>query len=242
MTQAPPNPSPGAGPPEGTGSSELVDYVAAPRMRGLPLLALIVLAGLVPTSVYFHWKVPGVIEEFRASIATEKQRTPEQRLALWFQWNQPQIHNRLRQLRLSAEQPWFVAYGIGPAAESAPVDVVGIDFSDFPVEAVQLDGMQVRVVLEAPRSLGVHALVGSQAVNVPHYPQAALAPHPTERVISVIDYAMRHPDDFLEAFVEDNPGASFWIRVGDDLRLLAEPVTAPGEGLGPDPSPAEAGE
>ncbi len=210
------------GPPDSASAPELIDHVPARRMRGLPLLALIVLAGLVPTSIYFHWKVPGVIEEFRRLVESERQRTPEERLALWFQMNAPQVHNRLRQLRLGADQPWLVAYGVGPVRKGEPVEVVGIDFSDFAFDAVQLDGMVVRVLLEAPEPLGRHTLRGSQAINVPIYPDAAAAPEPRARIAAIVDYAMRHPDDFLEALVEDNPGASFRLVIGGEEHVLAE--------------------
>lgn len=211
-----------------------------PRANGFVILLGCVVLGMVPTSIYFHWKVPDVIEEFQELVANAP-KTPVARLEQWFELNQPQIHNRLKQFRLSEGQPWLVTHalmpaGVEPTDYASAVDAFGIDFRELPIDVVRLDGLEVSIVLDAPTAKGRVRLEGLNAPLVPRYPHDAELPPGEELAIELIEGALRRPDDFLEAYRLDNPGASFVIRVGDAERTVAssplpEPVdAAPGEG------------
>ena len=215
------------------------------RANGLVILLGCVALGMIPTSIYFHWKVPDVIEEFQ-ELVRNAPKTPTARLAQWFEMNQPQIHNRLKQFRLCEEQPWlvthaFVPAGVSPTDYGAAVDAFGIDFQDLPIDVVQLDELEVRVVLEAPVARGRVRLEGLNAPLVPRYPAGVELAPGEELAIELIEGALRRPDDFLEAYERDLPGASFVIRVGDVERTVAssplppdaaepEPAIEPGAG------------
>jgi len=195
------------------------------RLNGLVILLGCVLLGMVPTSIYFHWKVPDVIEEFQELVARAP-KTPAGRLELWFELNQPQIHNRLKQFRLSERQPWLVTHalapeGVDPLDANEPMDAFGIDFGELPIDVVRLDGLEVSIELDAPAAQGRVRLEGLNAPLVPRYPHDAALPPAEELAIELIEGALRRPDDFLAAYERDNPGARFVIRVGDVERTVA---------------------
>ena len=122
---------------------------------------------------YLKWKVPQ-LEAERDRMREQAPSEPEARLARWFEFGQPQIHNSLVAARFSAEQPWYVSHVVAPVSEAEPPQIWGIDLADpDPDQVVVQDGLTVKIVLPAPTLLARDVLVGDKARGVPVYPAGA---------------------------------------------------------------------
>jgi len=142
------------------------------RTRGLlTLIGLVILGMGIPA--YLKWKVPQ-LEAERDRMLEQAPSEPEARLARWFEFGQPQIHNSLVAARFSAEQPWYVSHVVAPVSEAEPPQIWGIDLADpDPDQVVVQDGLTVKIVLPAPTLLARDVLVGDKARGVPVYPAGA---------------------------------------------------------------------
>lgn len=178
------------------------------RASGIGVLAAIVVVGLaVPT--YYLWAVPRLKQE-ADRLRVEAPDEPAERLGVWFHFGQPQIHTALVRARFSADRPWYVSHVVQGREDEAPV-IYGIDFTDLPVDVVQHEGLEVRVVLPAPTLLARDVLVGDKAFGVPVYAQAAAVPD--GRVIAK-ERLERYFADMAAALGKDIPGARLVVEIG----------------------------
>ena len=121
---------------------EVVQSLA--RAPGLLVLGVLVVAGLGITSVYFHWKAPEVVDRIRTARAAVSS-DPAQRLDLWLEVGEPQIHNRLSLLRMSAQQPWLVTHVVEDGNPEGP-SIIGLDLSTRSFEVGQIGITDVLVM------------------------------------------------------------------------------------------------
>lgn len=179
------------------------------RPRGLWILAALVTVGMgVPA--YLQWAVPR-LEARRDEVLASAPSEPEGMLARWFEFGQPRVHEALTKARFSADQPWFVTHLIAPVnAEEAP-RIWGIDFTDIQPDVIALDGLTVRVVLEAPRLLGRDVLVGDRAMGVPVFQPGAEIPDPRRMAKERLE---RYLGRVGEGLARDIDGARLAVEVG----------------------------
>lgn len=181
-----------------------------PRVNGLVVLAVLVVAGVGVTAGYLQWKAPDLtaIVAARRGELTTAPTTPEGRLNAWLVYGNAGMHNRLTQMRLSAEQPWLATHAIGG---TGPLDIFGIDLSEMPRELGQIDGLLVRVRLPLPVRLASAELTGVHAPFVPIYASSAQAPDPVVRAHELVAWALAGVGAALE---RDIPGARLSIEIG----------------------------
>lgn len=191
-------------------ASESTVTAAFPRARGFPLLLAIITVGMgIPA--YLRWVVPRLetrAAEMRASAPTE----PEGRLATWFQFGQPNIHNALVLARFSTDRPWYVSHVVASDDPEEPPEVWGIDFSNLSPEVLSVEGMDVVLRLPAPRLLARDVLVGDKAFGVPVFA--------TRDELDPCDLVEARLDRYLErtraGLQRDIPGAGLVVVVGDE--------------------------
>ena len=182
----------------------------ARRVAGIPVLAGIVVLGLLSGAAYYQYQRPRVVAQMQRA-RSEAPTTPRERLELWHRYGAAQIHHRLTQFaRFTSEMPWLVTHAIGATAAEPP-EIWGIDCDALPRELSHLEGMTVVVELPAPRALGRARLAGDSAGRVPLYAPDQPVPDPSER--------LRHLALFLlegmpRALARDIEGASIEVRVG----------------------------
>ena len=187
----------------------------SPRARGLVTLSALVLLGVGVTAGYLQWRAPDLLAR-REAIAREvaaSPSSPEGRLATWVLFGgDPQIHNRLQQMRFSEARPWLVTHAVGAPADAAPEVVFhGIDLASMPKELVRQDGLVLHLVLPAPRELGRGPLAGEHAPFVPVFARAELAPDATARARELVAWAL---GGLEKALGRDVPGATLVIEIG----------------------------
>lgn len=182
----------------------------ARRVAGLPVLAGIVVLGLLSGAAYYQWQRPRVLAQMERA-KSEAPTTPRERLELWHRYGAAQIHHRLTQFaRFSPEMPWLVTHAIaGTGAE--PPEIWGIDCEALPQELSHLEDMTVIVELPAPRPLGRAPLSGDFASRVPLYAPGQPIPDPAERLR---DLALFLLEGMPRALARDIEGATIEIRVG----------------------------
>ena len=179
------------------------------RVSGVGVLTAIVVVGLaIPT--FYLWVVPRLKQE-ADRLRVESPAEPDERLAVWFRFGQPQIHTALVRARFSASQPWYVSHIVQATEAGEPPAIYGIDFTDLPVDVVQHEGLEVRVVLPAPTVLARDVLVGDKALGVPVY--AADAEIPDPRLIAKLRLE-RYFEDMTAAVAEDIPTAVLVVEIG----------------------------
>lgn len=183
----------------------------AVRVRGLPVLVAIVVAGLLTGVGFYRWKRG----EGNARVAAELERaptTPEERLDLWLQLTGPQLHHRLAVVgRFTPEMPWLVTHAIAPA-DGGPPELWGIECAVLPRDLGVREGLAVVVHLPAPRPLGRATLEGERAQRVPLFAPAA-APDARARLA---DLALHLLEGMPRALERDIPGARLEIRVAEE--------------------------
>ena len=184
------------------------------RINGIVLVVLLVGGGMGMGSVVYHWKAPGIVAEMkkaRASVPAEG----EARLAVWLEFGRGLIHNRLIQLRLSAERPWLVTHVVEVSEDRAEDEVWGVDLTDLSPDVTEADGMTVVVTLPAARLMGRGPISGDKARNVARYRPGAAMPDPNERAAFVVEWALERLTGALEKDIE---GASLEVAVGASAR------------------------
>jgi hypothetical protein len=178
------------------------------RVSGILLIVTLILLGLWAAAVY-AWRAPKLIGEMKAERAALPS-TSEGRLDRWLEFGSGLIHQRLVQVRHSAQQPWLVSYVVtSPGAEN---EIWGIDLSDLHPSASRREGLSVVVSLAPARLLGRGELSGDKALQVPRYAPGAARPHPDRRAEAVAAWALR---PLAEALAKDIPGAELRVQVGD---------------------------
>jgi hypothetical protein len=182
------------------------------RSNGLWLVAGLVVVGMGIGAVYYRWKAPPLIDELRAMLeALPKEGEP--RLEAWMMFGAPMIHNRLRYLRLSEQQPWLVTHVV--EQQGGPPAVFGIDFAELPVGMTTRTGMTVTVRLPAVRELARAEPRGDHARAIPRYRAGQAPPDPNRRAEEMVLYALRHPDDFIARMERDIEGATLTVSAGE---------------------------
>ena len=180
------------------------------RVPGLPVLAGIVVLGLLSGAAYYQYQRPRVLAQM-ARAKSEAPTTPRERLELWHRYGSAQIHHRLTQFaRFSPEMPWLVTHAIAGSAGELP-EIWGIDCEALPQEISHLEGLTVVVDLPVPTALGHAALAGDSADRVPLYAAGQPIPHPSERLRDLALFLLEGMPRALERDIE---GASLEVRVG----------------------------
>lgn len=191
--------------------------VRSPRARGLVALAALVVLGVGVTAGYLQWKAPDLLAR-REAIAREvaaSPSSPEGRLATWVLFGgDPQIHNRLQQMRFSEARPWLVTHAVGSAAAGGEVVFHGIDLAAMPKELVRQEGLALHLALPAPRELGRGPLEGEHASFVPVYASAELAPDATGAIARARDLVAYALGGLEKALGRDVPGATLEVEIG----------------------------
>jgi hypothetical protein len=178
------------------------------RVSGILLIVTLILLGLWAAAVY-AWRAPKLIGEMKAERAALP-ASSEGRLDRWLEFGSGLIHQRLVQVRHSAQQPWLVSYVLtSPGAED---EIWGVDLSDLDPSDSRREGLAVIVSLPAARLLGRGELSGDKALHVPRYAPGAERPHPDRRAEEVAAWALR---PLAEALAKDIPGAELRVQVGD---------------------------
>jgi hypothetical protein len=200
--------------PESSRPSESVEpHAPGPgfrRLPGLPLLAALIVVGMgVPA--YLKWMVPR-LEARRTRILSEAPTEPEGRLARWFEFGQPRIHEALVASRFSAQRPWLVTHVVAQEDPTEPPEVWGIDFTDLPQGVIRQDGLAVRVELAEPVLLGREVLTGSSALGVPVFAFGVEYPDPKLLAKQRIEFSL---SSITAGLVKDIPAARISVEVGD---------------------------
>ncbi|MFT7478215.1 MAG: hypothetical protein ACI80N_001494 [Gammaproteobacteria bacterium] len=179
------------------------------RIRGLPLLIGIIAVGMgVPA--YYMWSVPRLkarADDIRAAAPTDAVG----RLAEWFRFGQPNIHNALILARFSAEQPWYVTHVISGQSADEPAQIWGFDFTDLSPDVLRVEDTTVYLEFPAPTLLERGVLVGDKALGVPVYDSAELLKDPCAMARGRLE---RYLERTRSALVRDIPGADLVVRIG----------------------------
>jgi hypothetical protein len=192
----------------------------ASRGRGVALIVLLVGAGLGVSSVLYR----GIASDLADNAAAAKgslPRTPEGRVERWLEFVGPGMHNALKMLRISAEQPWIVTHTTGSARNAADQEVWGIDFDALPPALATQQGLDVVVELPPPRNLGPGAITGDKVRHVPHVAPGAPPFDAAARAVQVVEHVL---DPITSKLAEDIEGARFFVRI------RPEAAAEPGDG------------
>jgi hypothetical protein len=198
-----------------SGNPPVQDSVAprAPaRIPGWALLVVLVASGMGITSVYYHWKAPGIIAQARRARANLPQDS-QARLAVWLQYGRPAVIEGLNALRLSARQPWLATYVIetaNPSSPESPPEIWGVDLAGLGPQAIHLDGLRVIVELGQPKLLGRGTVAGDKGLHVPVVPFGQARPDSAARARAVAEHALRR---LAASLPRDVAGASLEVRV-----------------------------
>ena len=183
---------------------------APARAPGLVVLAVLIVLGM-SSAAYYHWKAPPEIAKLRA-MAAEVPTAGEPRLEAWMRFGAPMIHNRLVYLRYSNAYPWLVTHVV-ESADAAP-EIWGIDFRDLPQDVTIREGMQVQIRLPAAALLARGELDGDQIDRVLRVRPGEPRPDADVLAEGLVEFALRHPDDFIARLERDIPGASLVVQGG----------------------------
>ncbi len=193
-----------------------------PRVNGLVVLAVLVIAGVGVTAGYLQWKAPdlsAIVASRRGAIAAAP-TSPEGRLHAWLDYGNAFMHSRLSQMRLSSEQPWLVTHAVDNAGQ---LDIFGIDLTHMPRDLGDIEGLSVRVRVPVPTRLGSGQLTGEHAPFVPVYARGAEVPDSVARTKELVAWALAGVGDALE---RDIVGAHLTVEVDPKVSWLA-PLEAP---------------
>jgi len=194
----------------------------ASRPPGFALLLALIAVGMgIPA--FFRWKVVSLGRE-RDRILSEAPSAPEARLALLFRYVQPQILQTLQKARFSADQPWIVSHVVAPPNAQEPPEIWGIESSEIGPEATFVEGLDVRVVLPAPRLLARDVLVGDSALGVEVYAPPG-PPDPRVLLRNRLEFVLA---PLIEHLPGDIPGARISVEVGGLARPRTD-TTAPAQ-------------
>ncbi|MCP3915862.1 MAG: hypothetical protein GY711_09920 [bacterium] len=179
------------------------------RLPGLPLLGALIVVGMgIPA--YLKWMVPR-LEARRVQILADAPSEPEGRLARWFEFGHPRIHEALVAARFSAERPWLVSHVVAPADPSGDPEVWGIDFSDLSQDVIRHDGLAVRIAFDAPSVLAHEALRGDNALGVPVFGTGVEHPDPRQLAKERLEFTLQR---VREGLAKDIPEGRLSIEVG----------------------------
>jgi hypothetical protein len=180
------------------------------RVNGIALLAVLVVAGMGITGVYYHIKAPKILAEMRRTQG-EMPASAEGRVGRWLDFGKALIDQRLVQLRLSPRQPWLVSYAVASAAGDEDQEIWGVDMSGHSVDWTTREGMNVVVTLPEAKLLGRGELTGDMARNVPRYAAGAERPDANARARYVVEWALER---LATPLAKDIEGARLIVRVG----------------------------
>ncbi len=173
---------------------------------GLAAMAALVAVGLGVGAGFYRYKQPQVKAQVERELADAPTR-PEGRVQQWVFFGAPQIHHAVQQARMSAQQPWFVAYTVRQG--EAPPEVWGFPAAELQPDDIVADGMRVEVRLPRARLLARAALRGGNAAYVPAYgPEAAVDPN-----AQIVDRIERLLAELEAALAKDIAGASIDVVV-----------------------------
>jgi len=210
-------------PPRDLPSPSDARHSRAPRrVNGLAVLAALIVSGVGVTAGYLQWKAPEVhaIVDARRNEVAAAPTTPAGRLVHWLMYGNALIHNRLQEMRFSADRPWLVAYAVRGAgterarpASSPDVEMYGVDLRHLPREQASIDGMNVVVRLPRACDLGRSELTGDNAPFVPVIAASEKLPDADQRARELAAWALK---DLAQALERDISGAHLAIEVGPE--------------------------
>lgn len=191
-----------------------MDPTVTSTRRAPGVLLLLGLVGLgMGVPAFFRWQYFAA-EANRDRILEEAPTEPEARLELFFKTMRNHLDQALDRARFSAEFPWIVSHVVAPVDEGEPPQVWGIHAEDdVAYDAIQLDGLEIRVLLPAPRLLGREVLVGDNALGVAVY----ASPGPEDPRVLLRDRVEFVLEPVIEGVSKDVPGTRLSVEI-DGLR------------------------
>lgn len=184
--------------------------VTNPKRKGPS--GTLVLLGLVGLGLAFGAGVYRIFQPRAAArtaqMMADAPTTDEGRVAAWVEFGGPIVLQRLRDARISGQQPWIVTHTVGEEGE--PGDVWGIESDELPRDLVRADGMRVVVTLPAPELLAHTVLVGDHARSVPRVAPGQALPDAAELLERIARYALKIQ---IEDIREDIEGAELVVEV-----------------------------
>jgi hypothetical protein len=191
---------------------------SSPRVSGILILVILIVAGMGAGSVVYQLKAPGIVRDMNAARGSVPS-DPEERVVKWLEFGRGLAHKRLVQLRLSSARPWLVTHVIEVSDDPATHEIWGLDLTDLPVEVTQAEGMRVVVSLPGPKLLGHGAISGDKSLHVPRHRPGETVAEPGARAEWMAEWALERLTEALEKDIE---GATLEVRAGDRARDGAE--------------------
>ncbi len=190
------------------------------RPSGLAMLVGVVVVGMLASAVLFRagWTRVEAVEARNSAAREAGPDDPLARLDLWLRFGEPQLQNRLIQLRFSSAHPGLITHTVVRA--DGPDEIWGVDLSGSHPARIERDGLVLTAVLAEPRLLGHGVLTGMNAQRVPAYPPDAV-PDPEARARELCDHFLGELRDGLERDID-----------GATLRFAFEPRDLPATGAG----------
>lgn len=198
----------------------------APRAPGLLVLFSIVAVGIGTGAALFRWRAKDVREGVIAELSAVPD-DPEERVALWLRYGEPQIQSGLAHLRFSSAVPALVCF-VRERAGEAP-EVYGVDLAGARPAVVRREGLRVIVTLPAPRVVWRGRLDGPNADRVPWIGPDQPSPDAEAIARERVEWLFQ---GLAEAIGRDIPGASLAIEFEPAERASAPGGAAEGAGDG----------
>lgn len=176
-------------------------------VRGLSMLALLVVVGLGSGAGFYRWQRARQAEAFQRELEAVPKGL-EERLDLWLRLAGPQLHHRLAVVgRFTPEEPWLVTHAVARPGELP--ELHGVPCAELAPSFAHREGLAIVIELPAPRALGRVALQGERAQRVPSFaPEVEV--DAAERLRTL---ALHLLEDMPAALARDLPGASLELRV-----------------------------
>lgn len=176
-------------------------------VRGLSLLALLVVVGLGSGAGFYRWQRARQAERFQQELEAVPQGL-EERLDLWLRLAGPQLHHRLAVVgRFTPEEPWLVTHAVARPGEVP--ELHGVPCAELQPSFARREGLVVVLDLPAPRALGRAELTGERAQRVPLFAPDVQV-DAAERLRGL---ALHLLDDMPAALARDLPGTHIEVRV-----------------------------
>jgi hypothetical protein len=181
----------------------------ARRINGLVFVILLVVLGLGASVALYRWKAGEVGEQIRADRATLPQ-DPAARLQRWLDdYGQQIIERALEQVRYSPDQHWILSHTLGAERNAASQEIWGVDLDTVARPVARREELSVVVLLPAARKLGLGAITGDKALNVPHFALADGSFDADARVRGIVEWMLAK---VARSLGRDVAGATLVVR------------------------------
>lgn len=179
------------------------------HINGLVFVLLLVVLGLGVSVALYRWKAGKVGEQIRADRATLPQE-PQPRLQRWLDdFGDVIIGRALEQLRYSPDQHWILSHTVGAERNGATQEIWGIDLDVARDPVATREELTVVVHLPPAHKLGLGAITGDKALNVPHFDAADASFDADARVRAIVEWMLAK---VARSLGRDVPGATLVVR------------------------------